>query len=131
MIVRQQSDGSVVMITQNDHAKLAGLFAAHWGNARFERPRPYLPVVRAAQYHDAGWLRYETNPRFDVATGRTPNFRQVPNDSAQLAAYQGASDMLAGVDGYTGYLVSRQRTGLWQVRYAVITGPPAGPPRTP
>ena len=62
MIVRNQSDGSVVMITQNDHAKLAGLLAAHWGNREFERPRPYTSMMRAAQYHDGGWLRYETNP---------------------------------------------------------------------
>jgi hypothetical protein len=33
MIVRCESDGSIVMITQNDHAQLSGLFAAHWGNA--------------------------------------------------------------------------------------------------
>ena len=29
MIVRYESDGSIVMITQNDHAQLSGLFAAH------------------------------------------------------------------------------------------------------
>ena len=72
MIVRNQSDGSVVMITQNDHAKLAGLFAAHWGNRQFERPRPYTSMMRAAQYHDGGWLRYETNPYLDPATGKSP-----------------------------------------------------------
>jgi len=36
MIVRYESDGSIVMITQNDHAQLSGLFAAHWGNETFE-----------------------------------------------------------------------------------------------
>ena len=41
MIVRYESDGSIVMITQNDHAQLSGLFAAHWGNETFEKPRPY------------------------------------------------------------------------------------------
>jgi hypothetical protein len=129
MIVRNQSDGSVVMITQNDHAKLAGLFAAHWGNARFERPRPYVSMMRAAQYHDAGWLRYETNPYLDTTTGKSPNFRQVPNDAAQLAAYQWAIDMLTDVDSYTGLMVSKHRTGLWQSRYGAITQPSAGPPR--
>src|SRR3954471_7311048 len=52
MIVRYESDGSIVMITQNDHAQLSGLFAAHWGNATFEKPRPYLSLVRAAMFHD-------------------------------------------------------------------------------
>ena len=129
MIVRNQSDGSVVMITQNDHAKLAGLFAAHWGNRTFERPRPYTSMMRAAQYHDGGWLRYETNPYLDPATGKSPSYQQVPNDTAQLAAYQWAIDMLTDVDSYTGLLVSKHRTGLWQSRYGAITQPPPGPPR--
>jgi hypothetical protein len=130
MIVRNQSDGSVVMITQNDHAKLAGLFAAYWGNARFERPRPYVSMMRAAQYHDGGWLRYETNPYLDPATGTSPSYQQVPNDAAQLAAYQWAIDMLTETDSYTGLMVSKHRTGLWQQRYGMITKPPARPPRT-
>ena len=129
MIVRNQSDGSVVMITQNDHAKLAGLFAAHWGNRTFERPRPYTSMMRAAQYHDGGWLRYETNPYLDPATGKSPSYQQVPNDAAQLAAYQWAIDMLTGIDSYTGLMVSKHRTGLWQQRYGAITQPPPGPPR--
>ncbi len=129
MIVRHQSDGSVVMITQNDHAKLAGLFAAHWGNTRFERPRPYVSMMRAAQYHDGGWLRYETNPQLDPATGRSPSYQQVHNDAPQLAAYQWAIDMLTEVDSYTGLMVSKHRTGLWQSRYGVMAQPPAGPPR--
>jgi hypothetical protein len=130
MIVRNQSDGSVVMITQNDHAKLAGLFAAHWGNARFAKPQPFSAAVRAAQYHDTGWFRYETDPRFDPATGTTPSYQQVPNDATQLAQYQWAVDMLADVDAYSGVLVSKHRTGLWQSRYNVMRSPPPGPPRT-
>jgi hypothetical protein len=129
MIVRNQSDGSVVMITQNDHAKLAGLFAAHWGNSQFERPRPTTSMMRAAQYHDGGWLRYETNPTLDPATGKSPSYQQVPTDAAQLAAYQWAIDMLTEIDSYTGLMVSKHRTGLWQSRYGAMIQPPAGPPR--
>lgn len=130
MIVRNQSDGTVVMITQNDHAKLAGLFAAHWGNAQFDRPRPHVSMMRAAQYHDGGWLRYETNPYLDVATGISPSYQQIPNDAPQLAAYQWAIDMLTETDRYSGLMVSRHRTGLWQSRYGAIDQPPARPPRT-
>jgi Protein of unknown function (DUF3891) len=130
MIVRHQSDGTVVMITQNDHAKLAGLFAAHWGNRQFERPRPYVSMMRAAQYHDGGWLRYETDPYLDPTTGKSPSYQQIPNNAPQLAAYQWAIDMLTDVDSYSGLLVSKHRTGLWQSRYGSIAQPPAGPPRT-
>jgi hypothetical protein len=123
MIVRYESDGSLVMITQNDHAQLAGLLAAHWGNGRFDRPRPYGSLVRAAMFHDKGWIRYETNPHYSVESGKTPNYRDVPNDQEQLAAFQWAGDWMSGIDNYAGLLVSKHRTGLWQSRYGVITKP--------
>ena len=123
MIVRYESDGSLVMITQNDHAKLSGLFAAHWGNRKFERPRPFASATRAAQCHDAGWIPYETKPLFNADTGKTPNFRDVPNDRTQLESYQQAVDWLTDIDSYAGLLISKHRTGLWQNRYGVIKQP--------
>ena len=60
MIVRQESDGTLVMITQNDHAKAAGLVATHWGNSHFAKPRPFKSTMRAAFLHDLPWLREET-----------------------------------------------------------------------
>jgi hypothetical protein len=123
MIVRYESDGSLVMITQNDHAKLSCLFAAHWGNQQFEKPRPQGPTARAAQYHDIGWLRYEAKPHFNPDTGKTPNFREVPNDETQLDSYQWALDWSSAIDSYAGLLISRHRTGLWQSRYGVIKKP--------
>ncbi len=111
------------MITQNDHARLSGLFAAHWGNRQFEKPRPFASSVRAAHYHDSGWFRYETNPRFDAETGKTLNYRDVPNDQAHLGSFQWAIDWLTGIDSYAGLLISLHRTGLWQMRYGVITQP--------
>ena len=41
MIVREQPDGSLVMICQTDHAKLSGQLAAHWGNTQFDKPHQY------------------------------------------------------------------------------------------
>jgi hypothetical protein len=125
MIVRYESDGSIVMITQNDHAQVSGLFAAHWGNDKFEMPRPYTSMVRAAMFHDRGWIRYETGPQINPETGKTPNFRDVPNDRAQLEAFEWAGDWLSGIDPYAGLMVAKHRTGLWQGRYGAITQPPA------
>jgi Protein of unknown function (DUF3891) len=85
--------------------------------------------MRAAQYPDGGWLRYETNPYLDPATGKSPSYQQVPNDASQLAAYQWAIDMLTDVDSYSGLMVSKHRTGRWQSRYGAITQPQPGPPR--
>lgn len=125
MIVRYESDGTIVMITQNDHAQLSGLFAAHWGNAQFEKPGPYLSLVRAAMFHDRGWIRYETSPQLNSETGRTPNYRDVPTDRAQLEAFEWAGDWLSAIDPYAGLMIAKHRTGLWQGRYGVISHPPA------
>ncbi len=123
MIVRYQSDGSIVMITQNDHAQLAGLFAAHWGNAEFEKPQPFMSMVRAAMFHDRGWIRYETGPQLNAETGRTPNYRDVPNDQTQLQSFEWAADWMSGIDPYAGLMIARHRTGLWQGRYGVMAHP--------
>jgi Protein of unknown function (DUF3891) len=123
MIVREEPDGSLLLINQTEHAKISGLFAAHWGNANFTRPRPYEPVVRAAIFHDAGWYRYETSPRYDAVAGKTPSFTQVPLDRSQLDAFQWAIDWLTGIDPYAGLLINKHRTGLWRGRYGVITHP--------
>lgn len=125
MIVRYESDGSIVMITQNDHAQLSGLFAAHWGNGTFEKPRPYASMVRAAMFHDRGWIRYETSPQLNLVTGKTPNYREVNNEQPQLDAFEWAGEWLSAIDAYAGLLITKHRTGLWQGRYGVIAHPPA------
>jgi hypothetical protein len=125
MIVRYDSDGSIIMITQNDHAQLSGLFAAHWGNDTFEKPRPYASLVRAAMFHDRGWIRYETSPQLNPETGKTPNYREVPADRVQLEAFEWAGDWLTAIDPYAGLMITKHRSGLWQGRYGVITHPPA------
>jgi hypothetical protein len=125
MIVRYESAGSITMITQNDHAQLSGLFAAHWGNGLFEKPHPYGSLVRAAMFHDRGWIRYETSPQLNSETGRTPNYRDVPTDRAQLEAFEWAGDWLSAIDPYAGLMIAKHRTGLWQGRYGVIRHPPA------
>jgi Protein of unknown function (DUF3891) len=124
MIVRYDSDGTLVMINQTDHAHVSGLFAAHWGNETFEVPRPYESVVRGTAYHDYGWLRYEASPQLNQETGKTPTFAQVPKDKPMLEAFEWAGDWLSSIDPYAGLMLAKHRTGLWRGRYGVITHPP-------
>jgi hypothetical protein len=120
MIVRKDADGSLLLIGQTDHSRLVGQFAAHWGNGRFAAPEPYESVTRAAVYHDYGWLRYETNP-IVTDTGETPDFRAI--GGRNLDSYQWCVDWMAGVDRYSGLIVSMHRTGLWKNRYGSIAYP--------
>lgn len=124
MIVRKEPDGSLLLIGQTEHSKLVGQFGAHWGNERFEKPRPYESVARAATFHDFGWLRYETSPAFDPATGETPNFRDIPTDAKKLEEYRWCFEWFLGPDPYAGHIVSTHRTGLWRGRYDAILHPP-------
>jgi hypothetical protein len=125
MIVRKHSDGSLLLINQTDHSLLSGRLAAHWGNARFAKPRPFESVVRAAAFHDCGWYRYQTGPMLDEQTGETPSFMNVPLDEVQLGAFQWGTDWLTGIDAYAGLLINKHRTGLWRGRYGAIRYPVA------
>jgi hypothetical protein len=124
MIVRKEAGGGMLLIGQTDHSRLVGQLAAHWGNDRFAVPDPYESVVRLATFHDFGWLRYETKPSYDAATGETPEFRKVPTTTRQLEGYAWAADWLLEDDPYAKLLVSKHRTGLWRGRYGAIKHPP-------
>lgn len=123
MIVRKQSNGELILIGQTDHSRLVGQLAAHWGNADFEQPNPYESVVRAAFFHDYGWLAYETNPLINPETKEAYEFRGMPFSSRQLDAYQWCIDWLTGIDRYSGLIISMHRTGLWQGRYKKLAHP--------
>ena len=123
MIVRKEPNGTLTIVAQTDHSRLVGQLAAHWGNAECAAPQPYESVVRAATYHDYGWLRYETGPLIDPDSGEPYQFLEVPLTATQLAAYQWSLDWMADIDSYSGLIVNMHRTGLWQGRYQTIKHP--------
>ena len=125
MIVRNEPNGGLLLIGQTDHSRIVGQLAAHWGNDDFAVPRPYDSVVRAATFHDYGWLRYETSPLVDPQSGIPYQFLHVPLTEAQLGAYQWSLDWMTDIDPYAGLIVSMHRTGLWRGRYDTIEHPPA------
>jgi hypothetical protein len=110
---------------QEDHAELAAQFAAHWGNDRFSRLRPYQTMVFATTYHDSGYREWEGTPPMNVQKGRPYAHREdVPNfEAVELNAYAKNVDWLGAQDPYAGLLVSMHRTGLWHNRYNIFTEP--------
>ena len=123
MIIRKQQDQGLAILGQTDHSRFVGQLAAHWGNAEFEAPQPYESVVRAATFHDYGWLRYETAPLFNDKTGQPYPFLEVPLTATQMGSYQWSLDWMADIDPYSGLIVSTHRTGLWKGRYGTIKHP--------
>ena len=54
MMVNPYDDSRLMLALQIDHSRVAGYFAAHWGNQDFARPEPYTSVVLAA---NGPWMR--------------------------------------------------------------------------
>jgi hypothetical protein len=123
MIVRKEPDGHLTLILQTDHSQFAGQLAAHWGNAEFTPLQPYESVVRAATFHDYGYIQWEPDLPFDAENGIPYEFRKTPTQQRHLDAYQWCIDWLTGIDAYSGLLVSMHRTGLWRKRYDTIEHP--------
>lgn len=125
MVVREIRDGRFLVSLQEDHAELAAQFAAHWGNNRFSRLRPYPSMVFATTFHDSGYREFEGNPPMNVAKARPYAHREeVPNfEAVELKAYAKNVDWVNAQDLYAGLIVSMHRTGLWQNRYNVFTEP--------
>jgi hypothetical protein len=122
MIIRKDGTG-LILIGQTDHSRFVGQLAAHWGNRDFESPKPFDSVVRAATYHDYGWLRYETSPLISPESGEPYPFLKAPMTPQQLGSYQWALDWMADIDPYSGLIVNMHRTGLWKARYDTIKHP--------
>ena len=125
MVNRELKDGRTYVSLQEEHAELAAQFAAHWGNSRFSKLRPYQTMVFATTFHDSGYREFEGNPPMNVEKGRPYAHREdVPNlEATELKAYAKNAEWVASQDPYAGLLVSMHRTGLWHNRYNIFTEP--------
>lgn len=104
-MIRNDRGDHLLLITQNDHAVLAGRLAGHLGNGRFDGPEPRRQNILGVALHDAGWPLHdddapELNERglpLHVLEIRAPLATRVWRESARRAAE---------VDPYAGLLVS-------------------------
>ncbi len=78
------------LITQPDHAQVAGYLAAHWGNDDFVRPGCYASVpdserlraetLMAIAQHDNGWWEWAASPDLADADGLPSGLAEVLKD---------------------------------------------------
>jgi hypothetical protein len=113
-MIRRDDGGDWLLISQVDHAHLAGTVAAAWGNERV----PMLPaadlLVPAVRDHDEGWAEWERTPSVDPATGVPRDFTEMPMAvSTKLWSHSidvcrhGRRSMLASLDEFRRYLGGR------------------------
>jgi hypothetical protein len=114
------------LVTQPDHAALAGQFADHWGSDAFGRPAPAPSVAIAAHVHDDGWWRHDRRPHRGDG-GAPENFTALP-PATWIDLYDEGIDAAIELDPYAGLLVSMHGTGLRRRRYGLSPSWPPTPP---
>ena len=61
-MIRIETDAGWILIEHPEHARLAGQFGAHWGNAEFPVPEPRAKIMTAVFRHDDAWALRDSNP---------------------------------------------------------------------
>jgi hypothetical protein len=114
MMVCPYDDSRLLLILQTDHSRIAGLLAAHWGNDRFARLRPYASMVLAAQEHDSGWWDWEIKPSVNEQGYPSDYIGSIKHlgQGVWLDLYRRAIERLASRDNYAAYFVSMHGEAL-------------------
>ncbi len=111
MIVRR--DGSDwLLITQPDHAALAGRLMAAWRADGFPDRPTRARVLRATSEHDSGWIAEDAAPRI-TEDGDPADFIAVPT-SLKQGVWTIALDRLAPEDPYVAALVAQHAVTVYR-----------------
>lgn len=114
MMVCPYDESCLLLVLQIEHSRVAGIFAAHWGNKDFAAPRPYASMVLAAQEHDNGWWDWEVRPTLNEE-GYPPDYIQSIRHLGRgvwLGFYRHGIQRVVDRDPYAGYNVSMHGEGL-------------------
>lgn len=99
-----------MLITQDDHARLAGELARHVGNEFTSPAMPLRDVISAIAMHDAGWVVQDAKPLLDEQ-GHPRDAFNMPL-LAVLPLWADAVEQAMAFSPYTALLVSLHVLGL-------------------
>lgn len=133
-MLRMESESGWWLITHPDHARLAGAFAAAWGNSHFRKPEPRDRVLFGIAAHDDGWADRDAHPSVtregkpsafsSELVGKYSAFEEI--DLADyLAVRERAVRIIAEQDAYAGLLVALHTCDLLTTRADRSTIAPA------
>jgi hypothetical protein len=124
-MLRLESETGWWLVTHVDHARLAGAFAAQWGNDLFPSPEPRERVLRGIRSHDDGWAARDQQPQitrqgkpsaFSVElVGKYSAFEEI-DLTDYLAVRDRAVRVVAEADAYAALLVSMHTYNLLTAR---------------
>jgi hypothetical protein len=121
VIVRELPDGTALVISQEGHADVAAQLAAHWGNDRFARLEPYLPVVFGTIYHDSGHREMEADLPIDTEKGLPYPFRGAPPGMRRRESDLENAQWIRARDPYARLVVTMHHAGLRKRRYDTVS----------
>jgi hypothetical protein len=120
-MLRMESQTGWWLITHPDHARLAGDFAAAWGNAQFRKPEPRARVLKGIACHDDGWAARDAHPSITrqgkpsafstELVGKYSAFEEI-DIADYLAVRDRAVRSIAEHDPYAGLLISMHTYNL-------------------
>jgi hypothetical protein len=120
-MLRMESETGWWLITHPDHARLAGEFAAAWGNVQFRRPEPRERVLKGIACHDDGWALRDAHPSITrqgkpsafstELVGKYSAFEEI-DIADYLAVRDRAVRIIAEHDPYAGLLISMHTYNL-------------------
>ncbi len=116
-----ESENGWWLITHPDHARLAGDFAAAWGNAQFCKPEPRARVLKGIYCHDDGWSARDAHPTITRQgkpsafstdlVGKYAAFEEIDIED-YLGVRERAVRIVAEEDPYAGLLISMHTYSL-------------------
>jgi uncharacterized protein DUF3891 len=120
-MLRLETETGWCLVTHPDHARLAGAFAAAWGNDRFISPEPRAHVLKGIACHDDGWAARDAVPQI-TRQGKPSAFstelvgKYSAFEEIDLADYLAVRDravrLIAGEDAYAAVLISMHTYSL-------------------
>lgn len=139
-MIRIATPVGYILVQHQEHARLAGRFAAHWGNALFPAPVPSAvldEVVLAVAHHDDAWAARDATP-FLTREGRPSAFtRELVGtysafeeiDLADYLAVRGAAtEAVAAEHPYAATIISMHTVNLLTEQADLSTIKPADRP---
>ena len=110
MIRREAENNQWILISQVEHARLAGLLAGAWNDEAFAGRR--AEMVSAVDHHDDGWSAWEVAPKVDAQSGHPLDFLETPLTDS-LAIWRDSIAAAASKAGpLAGYMVSGHFSAL-------------------
>src|SRR4051794_33611272 len=103
-MIRHRQGPDFLLITQDDHARLSGRFAARLGNDRFAPPEPRDATLLGISLHDCGWPLHDERPTLN-RRGEPLHVLESPM-SVATRVWTESARLASEADAYAGLLVS-------------------------